>query len=198
MELVTKYNRAAPKWDRKIHRLGYFQGYSQFLKGQTVNNGPVLDVGTGSGAFAQAWIAQAGSVDLTLMDLSSAMLNTARANLSAQGVHPKTIEARIEDYEAPSPFSSILAAHVVEHCADPVAAFQNFSRWLEPKGRLYLVISRPHWCNWLLWLRFRHRWFSAADVLHLAHRAGFQHDLTYSFASGPPSRTSLAYIFSKT
>jgi hypothetical protein len=86
MDLVTKYNRAAPNWDAKIHQLGYFQAYSQFLAGQTVATGSVLDVGTGTGTFAQAWIARGGSAELTLLDrhyLLYAIQGTIR--LEAQG-----------------------------------------------------------------------------------------------------------------
>lgn len=196
MELITKYNRAAPNWGTKIHKLGYVDAYSQFLNCQTLATGPVLDVGTGTGAFAQTWIAQGGSTDLTLLDPSCAMLDVAKVNLRNQNVRPIIAKFRVENYEAPSPFSAILAAHVIDHCADPAAAFQSFSRWLEPQGKLYLVVSRPHWCNWFIWLRYQHHWFKAEQVLRLAHHAGFHHQLTYQFGSGPPSRTSLAYIFS--
>jgi ubiquinone/menaquinone biosynthesis C-methylase UbiE len=197
MELIAIYNQAAPHWSAKIHKLGYGAAYSQFLKDQTVATGPVLDVGTGTGAFAQAWVTQDGSTDLSILDPSRAMLATAKANLRKQNLRPKAISGRIEDYTAPSRYSAILAAHVIDHCADPEAALRSFYRWLEPGGNLYLVISRPHWCNWFIWLRYRHHWFDAAVVLRLAHHSGFRHRQTYRFGSGPPSRTSLAYIFSK-
>lgn len=57
-------------------------------------------------------------------------------------------------------FPAVLAAHVVEHFTDPAEALRLLSACLSPAGRLYLVDLRPHWCNWLIWIRFRHRWFS--------------------------------------
>jgi 2-polyprenyl-3-methyl-5-hydroxy-6-metoxy-1,4-benzoquinol methylase len=197
MELITKYNRAAPSWGSKMQKLGYVDAYSKFLNSQTLAHGPVLDAGTGTGAFAQAWVAQGGSTELSLLDPSNAMLDAAKANLRRQDVYPNIIKSRIEEHKALSPYSVVLAAHVIDHCDKPTAAFGNFYRWLEPRGKLYLVISRPHWCNWFIWLRYRHRWFNAADVLYMAQQAGFQHHQTYRFGSGPPSRTSLGYVFIK-
>ena len=197
MKLISKYNHAASEWGEKMHRLGYIHAYSQFLKNQIIASGPILDVGTGSGAFAQAWVAQMGSTEMTLMDPSRAMLSAAQDSLHALGVSPKTTNTRVEDFDPPSQFSGILVAHVIEHCIDPETAFQSFARWLKPGGRLYIVVSRPHWCNWLIWLRYRHRWFKQQRVLQMAHDAGLDHQQSYSFSSGPPSRTSFAYLFSK-
>lgn len=180
-----------------MHRLGYVQAYSQFLKDQTVATGPILDVGTGSGAFALAWIAQKGSTEMTLMDPSQAMLNSARTSLNTLGVSPKIAVSRVEEFEPPTLFSGILAAHVIEHCSNPNTAIQCFARWLKPGGHLYLVVSRPHWCNWLIWLRYRHRWFSAQNVSRMAQNAGLCLKQNHRFSSGPPSRTSLAYLFTK-
>jgi 2-polyprenyl-3-methyl-5-hydroxy-6-metoxy-1,4-benzoquinol methylase len=125
------------------------------------------------------------------------MLDRARAGLEALGVTPAAVGARLEDFQPRLPCAAVLAAHVIEHCDDPEAAFRRFAGWLEPGGRLYLIASKPHWCNWLIWLRFRHRWFSESQVRQAAAAAGICHDLTHVFDAGPPSRTSLGYIFSK-
>ena len=148
-------------------------------------------------SVAQAWIIEEGSRDLTLVDPSGAMLAKAQTNLASLKVRPKTAKTQLEDFDPAVHFQTILAAHVIEHCDDPQAALQRFADWLQPGGTLFLVASKPHWCNWLIWLRFRHRWFKEQQILEMAGNAGFEHSLTYAFQTGPPSYTSLAYIFSK-
>lgn len=197
MDLALKYDRAARSWDRKIGRLGYGDAYAGFLTGRTIAHGPVLDVGAGTGAFALAWVAAGGSSDLTLVDSSQAMLARARANFATPGIVPKTAVAGLEEFEPQMPCAAILAAHAIEHSADPGTAIVRMANWLQPGGRLFMVISRPHWCNWLVWLRFRHRWFSEPQVLAMARTARLRHQLTHAFHAGPPSRTSRGYIFVK-
>jgi 2-polyprenyl-3-methyl-5-hydroxy-6-metoxy-1,4-benzoquinol methylase len=125
------------------------------------------------------------------------MLARADAAVQGCGVAPLTVEAAMEDHCPDRRYSIILAAHVVEHAVDPATAFHRFSDWLEPQGRLVLVVSRPHWCNWLIWLRYRHRWFSEGEIIGLGRHAGLQHLATHVFTEGPPSRTSLGYVFHK-
>ncbi len=195
--MTARYDREAPTWEQSLRSLGYAAAYEDFLSDRTLRSGPVLDVGTGTGALARAWVNAGGSRDLTLLDPSQRMLSIASSHLGALGVAPKIVQGAIEQSGWFPPFSAILTAHAVEHCARPREAFQHFASWLGPHGRLYLVMSQPHWCNWLIWLRFRHRWFSEAQVLEMAKGAGFRHVLTHAFQKGPPSRTSLAYLFSK-
>ncbi len=197
MDTVWKYERASDNWDTKLTRLGYTAAYGAFFDGRTLASGPVLDIGAGTGAFAAAWISSGGSRELTLVDNAPRMLTRAAANLSRLGVNPVLARANIDQFRPATPPKAILAAHVIEHLESPRTAFGNFSRWLAPGGRIYLVISKPHWCNWLIWLRFRHRWFSEAEICEMAMMAGLQHALTFGFASGPPGRTSLGYIFNK-
>jgi ubiquinone/menaquinone biosynthesis C-methylase UbiE len=197
MDMIAKYDNAAPEWQQKIHRLGYRQAYSQFLAERTIPSGCVLDAGTGTGAFAQAWIIAGGSMNLTLLDPSGNMLAKAQTNLAALKVKAKTARNQLEAFTPCSPFRAILAAHVIEHCEDPRAALLRFADWLQPGGLLFLVVSKPHWCNWLIWIRYRHRWFSEKQIQQMADAAGLKHRLTHHFTSGPPSFTSLSYIFSK-
>lgn len=197
MDMIAKYDTAAPEWEQNIRRLGYWQAYSEFLNGRTINSGSILDAGTGTGALAQAWIVENGSTDLTLMDPSTVMLATAQANLASLVATPKIINAQLEEYNPKSPYSVVLAAHVIELCECPQAALLKFTDWLEPGGQLFLIVSKPHWCNWLIWLRYRHRWFRESQIRQMALAAGLNHALTYKFQAGPPSFTSLAYIFTK-
>ncbi len=197
MEHTATYDSAAPKWDRKTGRLGYFTAYSSLLEGRVLASGPVLDVGTGTAAFARTWLAHGGSRNLSILDPSSQMLARARDTLETMGVRAVSHHTSIEDFDPPHQYRAILAAHVIEHCISPAGAFERFADWLEPGGRVYLVVSKPHWCNWLIWLRFRHKWFSEGTLREMAYAAGLRHDLSHDFDTGPPARTSRAYVFHK-
>ena len=197
MDLNSKYNNAAPDWAQTVAELGYDAAYADFLHPHAQPTGPVLDAGCGTAAFARAWIKAGGSHDLTLLDPSPAMLDRARATAQTLGLHPKLACTTIDDHVPSALYHTILAAHVVEHSATPETTFRRFSDWLEPQGQLFVVASKPHWCNWVIWLRFRHRRFSAGQVLHFAQTADLHHRLTHRFSSGPPSRTSLGYLFTK-
>lgn len=197
MDTTARYDAAAPGWDRKITALGYDAAYRRFLATNVLPAGRVLDAGTGSGAFARAWLAAGGSPDLTLMDPSPSMLLRADAAVRAHGVAPRLVETTIEAYCPDRTYAVILAAHVVEHAANPVLAFRCLADWLEPQGRLLLVVSRPHWCNLLLWPRYRHRWFSAKRICDLGRTAGLHPVSSHAFAAGPPSRTSRGHVFLK-
>ncbi len=197
MEIAQKYDRAAPRWDRKLRRMGYDTAYRGFLAPHIRADGPVLDIGTGTGLFAEAWIASGGGRDLTLLDPSVEMLAKAQSLLAQQGTQARTVQLRLEDFAASSAYTTLLSAHVIEHCDDPAAALALMSSWLKPGGRLFLAASSPHWCNWLIWLRYRHRWFAPKDLIAMANGAGLRHAATHQFTAGPPSRTSLGYIFLK-
>ncbi len=195
MDTISTYDRAAGTWDKSVQRLGYHHAYQRFLRPHVTGIGPVLDVGTGTGLFAQEWMSAGGSCDLTLMDPSTVMLNAARARFDAMNIAVNTLNVGLEDYRASNCFQTILAAHAIEHCADPAAALRELASQLLPGGRIILVISKPHWCNWLIWLRFRHRWFAPHVVRDWADAAGLTTIETHRFAAGPPARTSLGYVF---
>lgn len=195
--MASKYDQAAPTWGKKLTRLGYNNAYGSFLAGHTVSGGPVLDVGTGDGTFAQSWVEACGSAELTLLGPSSVMLEHAKTQFSRQGILPNLVNCGLEEFLPRQSFDAVLAAHVLEHFDDPPAGLRLLARCLTPAGRLFLVVSKPHWCNWLIWLRFRHRWFSPERVCQMAQNADLTHRMTYTFQAGPPSRTSLGYIFTK-
>ncbi|MEP2784057.1 MAG: class I SAM-dependent methyltransferase [Pseudoruegeria sp.] len=197
MDIVSKYNHTAAGWDKKVLQMGYASAYQNFLGGYAEPSRSVLDVGTGTGLFADAWLAVGGSPDLTLMEPSSVMLNIAQARFTAASVPVHSIKSKLEDYSPIQQFHTILAAHAIEHCNDPSDAFAKLADCLCPNGKLILVVSKPHWCNWLIWLRYRHKWYAPTSLRQWANSVGLDHITTHSFTSGPPSRTSFGYVFTK-
>lgn len=197
MNASLKYENAAPTWSKKANRLGYTAAYANFLTGRVLATGSVLDVGTGTGTFALSWIDAGGSQELTLLDPSSAMLERAQSQFKERALSPKVVNCDFDGFRSNAEFDAILASHVLEHFDDPLRAMRRFADLLSSGGRLYLNASKPHWCNWLIWLRFRHRWYRPEIICEMAKEAGLIEVQVHSFRTGPPSRTSLGYIFSK-
>lgn len=198
MEATKRYDRAAPNWDLKLRRLGYVPAYRAFLARHVNANQRVLDMGTGTGVFAKAWISEGGSHDITVLDFSAPMLRIAVSRLNEAGVQAKAELSSVESFEPSRKYQTVLMAHVIEHCPNTFDAFSKVSECLTLGGRFILVASKPHWCNWLIWLRYRHRWFEQNTLCKMAHAAGLTCVETYLFRSGAPSRTSQGYVFQKT
>ncbi len=194
--LTTRYDNAAGRWGDKMRTLGYADAYLGFLAAGP-RAGPrdrVCDVGCGSGAFAEAWMGIHGPASrITLLDPSRSMLTRAEAALARRGGRAQVVQDGLEGFQPKACFDYLLAAHVLEHVPEPAAALRRMRAWVQPGGRLWLVVSKPHWCNALIWLQWRHRAFRQAEVSDCLAVAGWRLDDTYAFPSGPPSRNSRGY-----
>ena len=184
-----------------MRTLGYYDGYLGFLSAQLglgKDAAHVLDVGAGTAAFSEAWVAINGPPvgSVTLLEPSKAMLERGKAALNARGVEPHLVQALLGEIEL-EPADQVLAAHIIEHCPDPLVALQQLHRVTKPEGVLHLVVSKPHWCNAIIWLQWRHRTFGETEILQLMDRAGFNVESGYAFPSGPPSRTSRGIVATK-
>ncbi|MGZ2256750.1 class I SAM-dependent methyltransferase [Roseobacter sp. A03A-229] len=196
-DLAERYTTAAPRWSDKMRALGYFDGYLGFIadQGREETAGQqVIDIGTGTGALAEAWVAIHGAPGrMALLDPSEAMLDVARGALLRREVVAETHHGALEDVQ-PDGFDVLLAAHVIEHFDDPMTALTAMRRLARPGARLLLVVSKPHWCNVIIWLQWRHRTFRPDEITDLMRRAGFEVETQYRFPSGPPSRTSFGVV----
>ncbi|WP_239335848.1 class I SAM-dependent methyltransferase [Ruegeria sp. Ofav3-42] len=195
-KLDQKYDAAAPGWADKMRLLGYFDAYLGFLSTGSAaslgDNG--LDVGCGTGAFAEARAVIRPEGRVTLVEPSGKMLDQAERALAKRGVAADTARSRLEDYQSAEPFDCVLAAHVLEHCEDPTDALRRMRRLAAPAAKLWLVVSKPHWCNAIIWFQWRHRSFRPRRVAQMLEVAGWQLEAEHSFPTGPPSRTSRGYL----
>ncbi|MCK0169280.1 class I SAM-dependent methyltransferase [Jannaschia sp. S6380] len=198
--LTLRYDAASTLWADKMRLLGYYDAYLGFLShwaGRAADIRSVADVGAGTGAMAEAWTAVNGpDVDLTLIDPSASMLASGAFALGRRGIEVRRIAAPLSPLMV-APQDAVLAAHVIEHFADPVAALRDMATLLRPGGQLWLVVSKPHWCNAIIWLQWRHRTYDPDRVARLLDAAGFDLEDGYAFPSGPPSRTSRGYLARK-
>ena len=200
-ESTHSYDKAAPVWGDKMRTLGYFAGYKGFLESCRHGNiraDDIIDVGAGTAAFSQAWVEVFGppAKTLTLLEPSAAMLERGRAALNSIGFEPQLVQALLGGAEL-EPADHVLAAHVIEHCPDPLVALKQMNKLLKVGGKLHLVVSKPHWCNVIIWFQWRHRTFGEEEIKGLVEEAGFEVETTYAFPSGPPSRTSRGLVARK-
>ena len=138
-------------------------------------HGHLLDVGSGDGSFLQM-----------MRDLGFAVQGVepdpaAAAVAKAHGL--PVIESSIEQASLPDDtFDVIVMSHVIEHVADPVAAFVAARRGLRPGGRL--LVFTPNSESWGHAL-FGRSWyplepprhlhvFRADNLIRCAERAGLQ------------------------
>ena len=195
-KLDRKYDAAAPGWADKMRLLGYFDAYLGFLSSGSAEGlgRNVLDVGCGTGAFAEAHAVIHPEGQMTLMEPSAKMLRQAELALSKRGITATLAQSRLEEYRAAKPFDCLLVAHVLEHCDDPVAALRHMRELAAPGARLWLVVSKPHWCNAIIWFQWRHRSYNPRRVAEMLQQAGWSLEAEHSFPTGPPSRTSRGYL----
>jgi demethylmenaquinone methyltransferase/2-methoxy-6-polyprenyl-1,4-benzoquinol methylase len=195
--LTNRYDSAAGKWRDKMRTLGYYDGYLGFLCEPGPRPGAhsrVIDVGAGTAVFSEAWVAVNGTPSkLTLIEPSQAMLDRGASALRVRGVAPRLLRGTLGEVQD-DPANEVLAAHVIEHCPDPALALNQLKSLTVRGGRLRLVVSKPHWCNAIIWLQWRHRTFGKAEIRSLVKEAGFQIESDYAFPSGPPSRTSYGLV----
>ena len=96
--LNRKYDSAAPAWADKMRMLGYYDAYLGFLANQTFRaplGTHVVDIGCGTGAFADAWLAINGPEQtVTLLDPSREMLSRAEAALKRRTAKVKLVQNR--------------------------------------------------------------------------------------------------------
>jgi 2-polyprenyl-3-methyl-5-hydroxy-6-metoxy-1,4-benzoquinol methylase len=191
------YDRAAPFWAARMARLGYPAAYAALVTGFGLA-GPAaraIDIGCGAGDLALAYIAAGGrAAHLSISDPSRRMLDLAGRRLRDLRLRPRLHLRPLAALAADRPYDLILCAHVLEHGHDLSADLARLGLLLRPGGRLLLVLSKPHWCNRLIWLRWRHRSFAPATILTALHKAGLACLATSGLGTGAPGRTSHAYL----
>ncbi len=194
--LTHSYDIAASHWRSKIEGLGYAAAYRWLIDqtGLRAQDANVLDAGCGTGDFTRALIEVAGiPKSVTLLDPSPRMVAAATRSLThvTQGLLPRPVGL---EEAGTAPHDIVLCAHVIEHFSDPLEALRLLKAQLAADGRLLLVVSKPHWCNWIIWVRWRHRMIKPAHMLRHMNKAGLTCLWDAGFPAGPPSRSSHAYL----
>jgi SAM-dependent methyltransferase len=105
----------------------------------------VLDIGCGAGGSARAAARRASAGSVLGVDLSSAMLQVARAAAEHEGLANVSFEqadAQIHAFDEGA-FDVAISRTGAMFFGDPHAAFTNIARALRPGGRLVLLVWQP-------------------------------------------------------
>ena len=116
----------------------------------------VLDIGCGNGQTTRLAARRASRGHVVGIDLSTPMLERARATAAAEGLTNVTFDrGDAQVYPLPSgSFDVAISRFGIMFFADPVAAFANIGRALRPGGRLAFLcmqdMSRNDWLRVLV------------------------------------------------
>jgi demethylmenaquinone methyltransferase/2-methoxy-6-polyprenyl-1,4-benzoquinol methylase len=164
-ELTRLYDRAAPRWEWMLDRLGYPIAYETLLRKalagealQCARARPrVLDCGVGTGALSIA-LARVLSIPFKLdgVDISPRMLERASRGLRATdlGVTLRLGDMRALPYDN-DVFDLAMTAHVLEHLVDPRAALNEMVRVLKPGGLVLACFTRRSVPGMIVHLKWR-------------------------------------------
>lgn len=94
----------------------------------------VLEMGYGTGVITRAFHHERR--DLEVVEGSPLLAARARAEHPGLVVH----ESLFEDFVPAKPYEAVLALHVLEHVADPVALLERIARWVPP-GREIVIVT---------------------------------------------------------
>ncbi len=141
-ELSQTYNQAANRWHQHLRLLGYSHAYRELwrrfkntnLLPQSKDNLTICDCGIGTAAFSLAFAQMINpATEITGVDISSEMLNTAHRLLSQAKIRHQTLRSDVKIL----PFwqmnlDAVISAHMLEHLADPTQGITEMVRISRP------------------------------------------------------------------
>jgi demethylmenaquinone methyltransferase/2-methoxy-6-polyprenyl-1,4-benzoquinol methylase len=184
--LAARYDAAAPRWHRRMQRLGYPRAYAclfAWLRDagwfeSMSRGGRVLDCGIGTGVATLALAEVMPVREAVGVDIAPGMLREAQANLAAAGICPRMQRADAHLLMLPDAcFDAALSAHMLEHVSSPRQAIAELARVLRPGAPLLIIAARGGLADRLIRLKWRHvpiadeqliAWMSAARVANIA------------------------------
>lgn len=180
--ITRRYDRAAALWQGRIERLGMNRAYGRLMR-EALRGEPyvssrsriqALDCGIGTGAMSLALAeAMPGRVEIEGIDVSPAMLATARERLEPSGALRSLSIADIRSLpHADEQFDLVMAAHVVEHVPRPLEALAEIERVTRPGGLIVLCLTRDTPLGLFVQTKWRTHRFRARDVAPMLRDLG--------------------------
>jgi ubiquinone/menaquinone biosynthesis C-methylase UbiE len=115
------------------------------IKAQGVEKGFALDIGTGPGIFPLGIAESLPEMEFLGIDLSPAMIQTARANAKERGLEDRVHFQIGSAYALPLKDKSVdlvLCVQTMHHLEDPLAFFNEAARVLRQGGKCVIVDFR--------------------------------------------------------
>ena len=115
------------------------------IRAQGIEHGLALDVGTGPGIFPIAIAENLPGMEFLAIDLSPAMIQTARANARERGLDDRVHFQIGSAYALPVKDKSVdlvLCIHTMHHLENPLAFFNEAARVLKESGKCVIVDLR--------------------------------------------------------
>jgi len=141
-EMLVDFGKGAD--DYALHRRGFSTSIMQRLNslGVGLAGQKVLDLGTGTGAFAIEF-AKSGC-DVTGIDPSSSLLKKGKAAVAREGLSVQFVQGFAENTRLPSEAFDVVTAATSWHWFDQHAAAEESRRVLRPGGILVLATLEWH------------------------------------------------------
>lgn len=110
-----------------------------------IEKGLAVDIGTGPGIFPLGIAASLPELEFLGIDLSPAMIQTARANARERGLENRVHFQVGSAYALPLPDKSVdlvLCVHTIHHLENPLAFLNEAARVLKERGKYVIVDLR--------------------------------------------------------
>jgi ubiquinone/menaquinone biosynthesis C-methylase UbiE len=120
---------------RRVVR-GLYRRIAEDIDDIAPDNGQVLDVGTGPGVLLVETARRRPDLELTGLDLSADMVETARKNLREHGNRAEAVHGSVTDLRfGDDSFDVVVTSLSAHHWDEPRAAVPEIARVLRPGGR---------------------------------------------------------------
>ncbi len=211
-QLSQTYNQAASWWHQHSRLLGYGHAYralwrsleasrSESLENTGMlslwkDNFHICDCGIGTAALSLN-LAQTihSTLQITGVDISSEMLNTAHQKLSSAKVVHQLCQSDVRELSfGDRSFDGVICAHMLEHLPDPKQGLQEMVRILRPGAPLVLVATRAGLLGSLIAWYWGNRCFTPEELSALMREAGLIDLQFIPFPVGLASLSSIAYV----
>lgn len=106
-----------------------------------IGKGHALEVGPGPGYLGLEWLRNTEGTRLTGLEISAAMIETARKNAGEYGLEGRSEYVRGDGGRLPfgdGSFDAVFSNGSLHEWADPVATLRGMMRVLKPGGRLFV------------------------------------------------------------